>query len=94
MRTPASLWRPSTRIYDPNPQAWDYGTGAELRKVGGQGHIYIGDRPWKVSQALASHTVRLERIDQRVLVYFCRTLVQEINLSEQHSNAVERSPLS
>lgn len=34
MRTPASLWRPSTRVYDSNPQAWDYGPGAELRKVG------------------------------------------------------------
>jgi len=94
MRTPASLWQPSTRAYDPNPQAWDYGTGAELRKVGGQGHIYIGDRRWRVSQALASHTVRLERIDQRVLVYFCRTLVQEIDLSGERSTAVERSPLN
>ena len=94
MRTPASLWRPSSRAYDPNPQAWDYGTGADLRKVGGQGHIYLGDRPWKVSQALAAHTVRLERIDQRVLVYFCRTLVQEIDLSGERSTAVERSPLN
>jgi transposase InsO family protein len=94
MRTPASLWRPSARAYDPNPQAWDYGAGAELRKVGQQGHIYIGDRRWKVSQALASHTVRLERIDQRVLVYFCHTLVQEIDLSGERSTAVERSPLN
>ena len=94
MRTPASLWQASTRAYDPNPQPWDYGTGAELRKVGKQGHIYIGDRRWKVSQALASQTVRLERIDQRVLVYFCRTLVQEIDLSGERSTAVERSPLN
>jgi len=94
MRTPASLWRPSTRVYDPNPQAWDYGVGAELRKVGQQGHIYIGDQRWRVSQALASHTVRLQRIDQRVLVYFCRTLVQEIDLSGGRSTAVERPPLN
>ena len=94
MRTPASLWRPSTRAYDPNPQVWDYGAGAELRKVGQQGHIYIGDRRWRVSQALATHTVRLERIEERVLVYFCRTLVQEIDLSGERSTAVERSPLN
>jgi hypothetical protein len=94
MRTPASLWRPSTRTYDPNPQEWDYGSETELRKVGGQGHIYIGDRRWRVSQALASHTVRLERIEQRVLVYFCRTLVQEIDLSGERSTRVERSPLN
>jgi transposase InsO family protein len=94
MRTPASLWRPSARTYDPNPQAWDYGAGAELRKVGKQGHIYIGDQRWRVSQALARQTVRLERIEQRVLVYFCRTLVQEIDLGGERSIAVERSPLN
>jgi len=94
MRTPASLWQPSLRPYDPGPRPWDYGEGAELRKVGGQGHIYIADRPWRVSKALASHTVQLQRVDQRVLVYFCRTLVQEIDLSGERSTAVERSPLT
>jgi hypothetical protein len=94
MRTPASRWRPSARIYDPSPQAWDYGTVAELRKVGQQGHIYIGDQRWSVSRALASHTVRPERIDQRVLVYCCSTLVQEIDLSRERSTAAERSSLN
>jgi transposase InsO family protein len=94
MRTPASLWQPSTRTYNPNPQVWDYGQGAEVRKVGGHGHIYLNDRPWKVSQALATHTVQLQRIDQRVLVYFCRTLVQQIDLSAERSTAVERSALN
>ena len=91
MRTSASLWRPSARTYDPNPQTWDYGPGAELRKVGRQRHIYIGERPWKVSQALASHAVKIQRIDQRVLVYFCRILVQQIDLSAERFIAVERS---
>jgi hypothetical protein len=76
------------------PKAWDYGAGAELRKVGVQGHIYIGDQRWRMSQTLASHTVWLERIDQRVLVYFCRTLVQEIDLSGKRPIAVERSSLN
>src|SRR5260370_6087485 len=38
---------------------WDYGERAELRKVGEQGEIYLADRPWKVSRALASETVQL-----------------------------------
>jgi len=37
----------------------------------------LGER----ARHLASHTVRLERIEKRVLVYFCRTLVQKIDLS-------------
>ncbi len=91
MRTPASLWRPSTRAYDPNPPAWDYGDGAELRKVSGNGHIYVGNRPWKVSQALASERVELKRVDQRILIFFCQTLVQEIDLCCERSTAVDRS---
>ncbi len=90
MQTPASRWRPSTRKYDPTPPAWDYGERAELRKVGEQGEIYLADRPWKVSRALASETVQLERVEQRILVYFCNTLVREIDLSAQRSTAVDR----
>ena len=71
MQTPASRWRPSTRKYDPNPPAWDYGERAELRKVGEQGEIYLADRPWKVSRAWVSETVQLQRVEQRILVYFC-----------------------
>lgn len=62
-------------------------------KSAARGTSTIGDRRWKVSQALASHTVQLKRIDQRVLVYFCRTLVQEIDLSGERFTRVERSPV-
>jgi transposase InsO family protein len=94
MRTPASLWQPSSRIYDPRPPAWDYGEGAELRRVGGQGHIYIGDQKWKVSQALASETIQIQRLEQRILIFFCATLVREIDLSTARSTAVDRAVLN
>jgi len=51
MRSPASRWLPRAPVYDPDTQAWDYVAGAELRKVGAQSHIYIGDRAWRASQA-------------------------------------------
>ena len=44
MRTPASLWQPSPRAYDPNPPAWDYGQGAELRQVNSDGDLYFEQR--------------------------------------------------
>ena len=90
MQTPATRWRPSTRKYHPNPPAWDYGERAELRKVGEQGEIYFDDRPGKVSRALVSETVQLQRVEQRILVYFCTTLVREIDLRVQRSTAVDR----
>jgi transposase InsO family protein len=94
MQTPATRWQPSTRTYDPNPSAWDYGERAEIRKVGQQGEIYLSDRPWKVSRALVSETVQLQRVEQRVLVYFCTTLVREIDLRAQRSTAVDRWALN
>jgi transposase InsO family protein len=89
MRTPASVWRPSPRAYDPSPAAWDYGLGAEVRKVDAQGHVSIANRVWMLSRALATETVSLQRIDHRVLVYFCHTLVREIDLGTQRSTAVD-----
>ena len=90
MRTPASVWKPSERAYNPNPPLWDYGPEAELRKVNQEGDIWIGNRPWVLSRALASETVQLQRVDQRILVYFCKTLVREIDLVAQRSTAVDR----
>ena len=49
-------------LLDPNPPASEYGERAELRKVGQQGEIYLADRPWKVSRALVSETVQLQRV--------------------------------
>ena len=90
MRSPASLWYPSPRVYDPNPPAWEYGQGAELRKVNSDGDIYINDFPWKVSKALRRQSVQIQRLDQRILVFFCNTLVRQIDLCSQRSTAVDR----
>jgi hypothetical protein len=80
MRTPASLWRPSPRRYDPHPPAWDYGPTSELRQVNTDGDIHLAQRKWPLAMALRHQTVELKRVDQRVLVFFCHTLIREIDL--------------
>ena len=90
MQTPASLYRPSERPFEPNPPEWNYGPQAELRKVNCHGDITIHDRPWRVSLALRTQRVQIQRVDQRVLVYFCNTLVREIDLAAQRSTRVDR----
>ena len=90
MSSPSSLWRPSPRAYDPNPPAWEYGEGTELRKVNSDGDIYINDFPWKVSKALRRQRVQIQRMDQKILVFFCKTLVREIDLCAKRSTAVDR----
>ena len=90
MQTPASVWTPSQRKYQPNPPGWDYGTGAEVKRLSVDGDLCINNQRWKVSLSLAKEPVRLERADQRILVYYCNTIVREIDLAAQRSTAVDR----
>jgi len=90
MATPASRWQPSQRRYNPHPAAWEYHQASELRKVNSDGDIYLHDQPWTVAKALAGERVEIKRVDHRVLVYFCNTLLREIDLAESRSTAVDR----
>lgn len=90
MRTPATVWRKSERAYNPNPAKWEYGPGAEVRKIGKHGHLYVDGQRWNLSLALAEQWVELVRIEQRVLVYFCRTVVHELDLGIHRSTPLKR----
>jgi transposase InsO family protein len=85
MRTPASLWQPSPRLYDPDPTPWNYGAGAELRTLNSDGSLHLGKQKWYLAKALRRETVQLKWIDQRVLIFFCHTLIREINLAAAQS---------
>lgn len=87
MKTPASVWYPSPRRYDPNPAEWAYDSGSEVQRLGPHGQLKVAGRWWQVCEALAGEAVRLERVLGHVLVYYCQTLVREIDLVEQRSTA-------
>ncbi len=89
-RTPASVWRRSRRVYDPKPPEWDYGNDAEVHRLGANGQLKWQTRWWQVSQALAYEPVQVVRVQERLLVYYCRSLVREIDLADQRSTAVDR----
>lgn len=90
MKTPASVWRKSERRYDPQPPRWEYPSGTKVLKLDGTGKMDAYGIRWTVSRALAGDWVQLERIGQRVLVYYCRTLIRELNLQTQCSTTVGR----
>ena len=90
MKPPASVWTPSARKYQPNPPDWDYGLGTEVRRISVDGDLCLGSQRWKISLSLAKQPVRLERTEQRILVYYCNTIVREIDLAAQRSTAVDR----
>ena len=79
MRTPASVWRPSERPYNPQPARWEYPAGAHVRRLDGDGKLNFQGRNWNIGQALRRQWVQLIGMQDRVLVYYCRTLVRELN---------------
>jgi transposase InsO family protein len=90
MQTPASVWRKSERSYDPHPPRWEYPTGAHVLKVGSHGNLDAYGARWKIAKALRGEWVQLEQVEQRVLVYYCQTLVRELDLKSRCSTTVER----
>ncbi|HJX85509.1 MAG TPA: IS481 family transposase [Candidatus Angelobacter sp.] len=91
MKTPGSVWRKSEQPYQAHPPAWEYGGGAELVRVASNGELRIQGRGWGISRALVGEWVQLIRIDQRILVYYCRTLVRELDFSERSPADANRS---
>jgi len=90
MQTPASVWRASPRRYDPQPPRWEYPDTAWILKVDCQGKIETAGRKWKISRALAGDYVQLLPTEDRILVYYCATLVRELDPVIQRSTIVDR----
>ena len=90
MRTPATLWIPSPRRYDPHPPRWEYPIGSWVLQLDCHGQLDIQGRKWKVSKALSGERVQVVRIEQRMLVFYCATLLRELDSENQRSTVVER----
>ena len=90
MRTPASVWSESARRYRPNPPVWEYEAGAEVRRLTAQGRLRCAGRNWEISRALAGEWAQLIRVEERILVYYCRSLVRELDPHRECSTAVDR----
>lgn len=90
MKTPASVWQKSQRVYDPHPAAWEYPSGSRVLKVDSSGKLDAHGSRWFISRALCGERVQLERVGSRVLVYYCRTLIRELDLQNGSSLTVER----
>ena len=85
MQTPSSRWRPSERRFDPRPRRWQYPPGSWVRRVGVNGGLWLNNKRWEVSRALAEQEVALEQVGETILVRYCRTTVREIDLRRGRS---------
>jgi transposase InsO family protein len=90
MQTPASRWQPSLRRYDPNPPRWQYPEDDWVLKVDCQGKVDVRGIRWNIGRALAGEYVRILEVESRFHVYFCNTLIRELDPQIQRSTIVER----
>ena len=90
MKTPASVWTRSERKYDPRRPAWQYPEGAWTLKIDCQGKVEIEGRSWKVGRALTGQRVRIEQVEERLLVYYCTTLIRELKSNPKSVKDVPR----
>jgi len=57
-------------------------------KVSTSGQIWTERRRWNISYALAGQRVEMVRLQDRVLVYHCRTLIRELDLANGGTTTV------
>jgi transposase InsO family protein len=89
MEVPAQHWKPSPRTFQPQQQPWEYPDPINVRKVRENGGVSLGGQSYFVSRALIGQNVQLEYLENRLLVWFCRTLVREFDLQTGRSYAVQ-----
>jgi transposase InsO family protein len=90
MRTPASVWKPSLRCYDPDPPRWEYPEGSWVLKVDCQGKLDIRDTKWRIGRALAGEWVQIQEVQNRLLVSYCTTVIRELDWQTGKSTIVRR----
>ena len=81
---------PSPRRYDPHPPRWEYPQGSWVLKVDCKGKIEIKGQKWRVGKALSGEWVQIVRVEQRMMVFYCTTLIRELDPGTQRSTIVER----
>jgi transposase InsO family protein len=90
MQTPASRWRPSPRPYNPNPPIWEYPEGSWTLKVDNHGTIDIHDQSYRIAKSLMGERVRIVPVEERFLIYYCNTLIRELEPATGRSTIIDR----
>ena len=88
LETPSQRYRPSARRYEPNPPAWQYPLGAEVRRLVHNGCLFEAGRYHFVCHALAGRRVRLERFADRILISYRHMLIRELDPTTGKSRSI------
>jgi transposase InsO family protein len=88
MKTPAEVYRAvNLRAYQEQPREWEY-SGGVVKRLNQQGLLYYKQQTYFVSEALAAERVRIDELDDKLLITFRDLIVREIEVRTGRSTAV------
>lgn len=80
MDTPTEHYQPSQKAYNPNPLSWEYPEGSVVEKLNTRGWLGKSRIRYFVSEALAEQNVRVETIDNKLIVSYRQMYIREIDI--------------
>jgi transposase InsO family protein len=93
MDVPAQHWEPSRRAFQQQQKLWEYPDPVHVRKVRENGGVSLRGQSYFVSRAFIGENVQLQLLENRVVVWFCRTLVREFDLQTGTSHPIPEQPM-
>jgi transposase InsO family protein len=88
MKRPVERYRASDRRYQAAPREWEYPRGSLVRRLDAAGCLNWSGERWFVCEALAGRWVRVESVQQLLLVSYRHMYVREINLQQRWTRAL------
>ena len=85
MKTPDQVWHKSSRAFRESPAAWPYPAGSEVKEVDRNGQFRLHRQRHYITKALAGKEVGLLEVEHRILVFYRRTLICELDPMQPRS---------
>lgn len=79
MAAPSEYYQPSQKTYNPCPKEWEYPEGSVVEKLNTRGWLGKSRTRYFVCEALAGKTVRVEQIDNKLIVSYRHMYIREID---------------
>jgi transposase InsO family protein len=88
MKTPAAVYKAvNLHPYQEQPREWEY-SGGMVKRLNTQGMLYYKQQSYFVSEALAAERVRVDELEDKLVVTFRHLTVREIDMRTGRSTAV------
>ncbi|MGA8072299.1 MAG: IS481 family transposase [Candidatus Acidiferrales bacterium] len=91
MKRPLERYHASERAYQAEPREWEYPEGSTVRRLNAVGCLYWEGQTWFVCEALAGRWVRVESVENLLVVSYRHMYVREIDRQRGRTRALVMS---